>query len=392
MGLLMSEKRLGKQRRSSSPDPNPRKIHPLKAEAARAILLISIQLLFITACAKVGEPQPPEIRIPKPGVDLAVRQISDHIVLSVSMPVQNTDGSDVSTLHGVEVLRIAEKSKNGENTQPLSQEQFIDRSSRIISIPESRIQDYLQDGSLVIRDMLRFQDRSEIYSYAFRYGVVFVNNKNEAAGLSNQVFIKPIPIPAAPTGLSSEVNEHSIDLRWLEPHENMNGSKPARIAGYKVFRSEDAQKFPATPINTVPLQKPEYTDSDFLFDKTYYYDVSVVGSFQNPYAESNPSAPHMVIPRDTFPPDSPRNFNAVLERGIVILLWMAPESQDVAGYRIFKTEEGTAATQTLQKKLITALSFRDSDVLSNRNYEYSIVAVDGHGNESKAIHTKVEVR
>ncbi len=364
----------------------------LGAWKAVHIITLGLHMSWLMGCAKVGEPQPPLVRIPKPAVDLTARQISDSVVLQVSMPVRNTDGSEVSTLDSVQVLRLAEDKKDSRRPQPLPQKEFINRASTIISIPASRIPDYLQDKTIVIRDTPPFRSGSSGYSNALRYGVLFVNNRNEAAGLSNQAFIEPVAIPLPPSELASEVSEHFIRLTWLKPQENMDGSKPARIEGYNVFRAENPAEFPPSPLNSDPLPDPEYADRDFLFDKTYYYAVKVIGSLQNPYAESLLSVPHTVVTKDKFPPDPPQKLSAISENGIVILLWVAPESRDIAGYLIFRLDEGADAPIPLQDEVIHTLSFRDSSVEPERTYEYEVVSVDSHGNKSDSVRVKVKVR
>jgi hypothetical protein len=346
---------------------------------------LTVILLLGNGCAKIAEPQTPKIHIPKPGVDLTARQLADSVVLTVSFPQQNTDGTESKTLQTVELLRTTENADVIKKPGPLSEPQFIKRAVRVLSIPSSRFPDYLQDKQFVLQDRLRFTEKSWIYSSAFRYAVRFINNHNQSAGLSNQVLIAPVPIPPAPSALSSRTTEHSIDLTWATPTENMNGSKPARVAGYNIYRSEDAGKFPSTPINRDPVPNPEFQDRSFAFDKTYYYRVTVVGSRQNPWAESNPSEILSVTPRDVFPPEPPKDFSAIVEDATIILVWAPSASSDVAGYRIYRQEEGTAGRQLLTKDLLAGLSLRDSDVKSDRRYKYFIKAVDTHGNESAEV-------
>lgn len=359
-----------------------------KANALGAVILIAFGMLISAGCAKVGEPQPPKIRVPKPAVDLAARQSSDSIVLSVSMPDQNTDGSPATTLQTLEVFRLIEQA-NELNKASLPQDAFIKQAARILSIPAARFPSYLHEKVFVIQDKLSPLDSSVIYSSAFRYAVLFINKKNQTAGLSNQALISPVPIPRAPAGLSAEVTEAAIKLKWTQPTENMDGSKPVRIAGYNLYRSEEPNRFPSAPINSDPLQKPEYEDRKFQFDKTYYYAASVVGSLKEPFAESLDSETIAVAARDVFPPGPPENLNAVRENGTVVLLWTPPAAPDVAGYRLYRLEVGTTARQLLQDELITTLSYRDKSASPDKAYEYSLKAVDTHGNESAAAVTTV---
>ena len=306
-------------------------------------------------------------------------------MLTVSIPSNNTDGSSPTNLQTVEVLRLREE--GGKRPASLSEEEFLNQAVRILSITANQFRDFLHGNTLVIRDPLSLPRKSAIYAGSFCYAVRFINNKNQTAGLSNQALIAPVPIPSAPSGLSAEVFEDLIRLSWKPPTENMDGSRPARIAGYNVYRSETPKGFPFAPINPLLLQKPEFEDHDFQFDRSYYYGISVLGSIENPYAESLPSAAFLVIPRDVFPPDPPQNLNAVVEDNIVILLWAPSSAMDVAGYRIYRKDLQSGEKQLLSKELVTTLSFRDSGGQTGKRYEYSVTAVDTHGNESPSAQT-----
>jgi hypothetical protein len=370
-------------------------------------------LLWCMGCAKIADPQPPEILIPKPATDLAARQVSDFILLSVSMPSQNTNGSpvstreserrtgikkpsqnaarsQVSTLQRVDVFRFATSNSLVSN-KPLSDAEFLKQALPILSIPSRSFASYLDNDTFLIQDRIQPASGSSFYSKEFQYAVLFVNKKNQAAGLSNRVSIAPIPIPPPPEGFSATVTEHSIRLKWNVPLQNMDGSKPARIAGYIIYRSETKDPLSAAPIASDLLEKAEYEDHSFEFDKTYYYTVWTVVSLQNPRAESLPSEILEVTARDTFPPSSPRDFKVLLEGETIILLWAPSLSSDAAGYKLYRQEKGSPNRQLLQDKLIPSWSFRDKDAAPGKSYEYSVLAVDFHGNESEAAKATLEI-
>jgi len=357
---------------------------------SRTPWLLWLCLLLLAACAKTGDPHPPVALVPKPATDLAARQYSDQVLLTVSMPSENTDGSPVAPVAEIQVLRCAESDRATGAAIPESD--FLKRAALISSVSSDRVGDYLHDKTLLFRDELSFSDRSIIYRAAFRYAVRFFNRKKQSAGLSNQVFIAPVPIPPPPKGLSAEVAQEYVTVHWNPPTENIDGSRPARIAGYRIYRTEDPKNFPPAPLNSELVQKPEYEDRTFQFDKTYFYAVSVVASRENPYAESLPSVAATVITRDVFPPGAPQNLNGVPAEGVVLLLWGSPPDTDVAGYRIYRKEEGAAAFERLQSELVTILSYRDANVRAGGKYIYRVTAVDTHGIEGLPAESTVEIR
>ncbi len=366
------------------------KTRSTRSRISTVSLLIAAYAILAAGCAKIAEPQPPEILIPKPATDLRVQQRSAHIEIAVSKPELNTDGSPATTLQKVEVFRLVENASAG-GEQPLPEKEFAKQATRILTIPAARFSEFLHDKTFV------FQDNAPAPAGAenpprIRYAVRFVNNKNQSAGLSNQAMIAPIAIPSPPEELLAEVTEDCLKLKWKAPAENMDGSKPARIAGYNVYRSEEPEKTPSTKLNAEPSQNTEYEDRSIEFDTTYYYAVSTVGSLKDPYAESLPSKVYPVVTRDTFPPAPPSSFDAMREDDSVLLLWSPSSSKDVAGYKIYRSDKGSRTRRILQTELVTGISFRDKTAEPGNSWVYSIQAVDTHGNESAAVKTEVEGR
>jgi hypothetical protein len=350
--------------------------------------LALLGLLGLGACAKTGDPQPPQPLIPRPAADLEARQSGSQILLTVSPPALNTNGTRATTLDRVEVFRVAGPR---EGIAPLPGASFLSRAERIRTIPAADVAGYLRNGKLTIPDDAP-KDPAAFYTYGYGYAVLFVNRRNQAAGLSNQVFIAPVAIPPAPGRVQASVTPDAIRLTWDAPSRNEDGSTPARIAGYNVYRSEDPKIVPPQPLNAEPLPDPGFVDRAFEFDKTYFYAVSVVGSRENPYAESAASTLLRVQAADVFAPGAPGNLDAVIESGIVTLLWGPPEDADIAGYRVYRRQQDSPARALLQEELVTVMSFRDERVRPGGAYEYSVAAVDTHGNEGPAATIRVEVK
>ena len=348
----------------------------------------AVAILFMTSCAKTGDPQPPQIRIPKPAVDLAARQVSDEILLSFSAPVENTDRSPATTLARIEIYRRVED--KAASIVPLNDEEFLRGAQPIFQVTADQLQAHKQGNRLVFRDPLTLVDRSVIFQQRFRYAVRFINTRNQTAGLGNQIHLEPIVFGETPGGLTSQLSQDSIKIRWLPPQRNIDGSSPAKIAGYNIYKGVDDQMLSTVPLNKEPLRVPEYEDRVFEFDKTYYYAVTVVGGAAHP-AESVRSSVLPVRTLDTFPPGPPGDLSLVGERAVVILLWVAPPDTDVAGYRIYRKEAGSTEKQQLATELIETLSYRDEKAESGKRYEYSVTAVDTHGNEGTPASAEVEV-
>lgn len=353
------------------------------------VATLLFQALLFAGCAKTGEPQPPLVRTPKPAVDLAARQYSDRVVLTLSMPTENTDGSALTTLASVQLFRLT--GDRTESAAPIGEEEFLKISELVFDVPAEQLSQHLREKTLVFEDPLIFENRSLIYVKGFRYASRFINRKRQTAGLGNQVYVTPVAIPEAPAGISAELAQGYVRLQWTPPQNNTDKSRPARIAGYNVYRTEDPQKLPQTPRNAELLLSAQYEDRSFEFEKTYNYAISVVGSKERPYAESSPSAVLTVRTKDTFPPGMPQDLNAVAEKAVVILLWRASQDPDVAGYRVYRKDGGAGERKLLQADLVTTFSYRDEKVPAGLKYEYHVSAVDRFGNEGVSAAATVEV-
>lgn len=337
--------------------------------------------LILAGCAKTGAPHPPVLLVPKPAVDLAVSQYSDQVLLTASLPSSNTNGSDITKPGDIQVLRRIEKNRPAQATVP--EKDFLDGAAVILVISPDKLGDYQKDKKFVVRDELSIPDRSSIYELSIRYAVRYFNRKKQSAGLSNQVVIAPVRVPSPAKGLAAEVTQERIRLKWTAPDSNMDGSRPPRIAGYNVYRTEDPKNFPPVPLNAEPVAAAAFEDGSFQFDKTYYYTVAVVASVANPTAESLPAPSIQVEAHDTFPPGTPMNLNGVATEGAALLLWAAPPDPDIAGYRVYRKEDGAPSFQLLNSDLISTLSYRDDKAPSGKRLFYRVTAVDNHGNEGQ---------
>ncbi len=375
-----------RRRRASLP---PVLIHVTLVLSAAGLIrsFFIIVPLFLSSCAKTGDPEPPFVRVPRPSADLSASQQDDAVVLTLSMPKENTDGSPAAPPGEIEVFRVTQEDRRARGEIPESE--FLARAERIFDVLDD-LSSVLSGERLVFRDSLRSEDRAAVYQRAYRYAVRFVNSKNQTAGLGNQVVIAPVPVPAPPADLSSEVTQDFIRIRWSAPQENADGSHPARVAGYKLYRSEDPKTFSPGALHDGLLAKPEFEDRSFQFDKTYYYAVSVIASAEDPYAEGRASQPLAVTPADRFPPPAPVNLQAVVDEGVVLLLWSAPDVSDVSGYRIYRIGEA-GSRALLHSGLVQALSFRDEKAEAGTHYLYGVAAVDTHGNEGPPAEVSIEI-
>jgi endoglucanase len=142
---------------------------------------------------------------------------------------------------------------------------------------------------------------------------------------------------------------------------------------------------------------PGYRDTLFDFGKTYAYIVRSVIPIAGAEVESADSLPAVVTPRDIFPPAAPQGLIAAVLPGaaagstLVDLSWSINLETDLAGYRVYRSEQPGTRGQLVTSDLLPVSSYRDTSVVVGHQYWYCVTAVDRAGNESEAS-ASVEVR
>jgi fibronectin type 3 domain-containing protein len=173
------------------------------------------------------------------------------------------------------------------------------------------------------------------------------------------------------------------------------------ITGYKIYRSEAHPPAAGASAQELPQGKPEshaallatsetnsYHDTSMVFDHTYVYIVRSVIQVEGSELESSDSQPVTVTPRDTFPPTAPQGLVAAVLPGatpgtvLVDLSWSINLETDLAGYRVYRSEQEGTRGQLVTPDLLPTPAVRDKSVEPGHRYWYTVTAVDRSGNES----------
>jgi len=108
--------------------------------------------------------------------------------------------------------------------------------------------------------------------------------------------------------------------------------------------------------------------------------------------ESNDSDPLILKPTDTFPPSTPQGVVAASVENPettppsqeIDLSWSINTEQDLAGYRVYRSETQGQRGSLVTQDLLLSPAYRDTSLASGHQYWYSVTAVDLAGNESAA--------
>jgi hypothetical protein len=352
------------------------------------ILHSSFKFLFLTviilfsACGKIGDPLPPIPKAPLIVTELTAIQQGTNII--VNFPVSKATLTD--KLKRVDIYRAIE---NIDDPQGLTVDDFMNRARVIESLNVNQLAGNTSQVSFT--DPIDFKitnDRTR-----FRYAVRLVNLDDRPADLSNYGMVAPLSLVAeAPVGLSFDVTQRELIISWQAPKANLNGSSPANVLGYNLYRKADTETI---KLNKTPLLQPSLTETQFQFNTKYQYFVRALslprtGAPASEIIESNPSEILTVTPKDTFPPVAPTSITIASRGGLISIFWPANAEPDVIGYNIYRSDDEKTWAK-ITGRPITTITFSDKQVKANQKYFYQITAVDNAGNESPRSETLSEI-
>ena len=353
--------------------------------------LFSISLVS-AGCGAPGDPVPPTPPIPTAIKDLAARQAGDGVQLSFTLPSSSVSGEKLSAPPAVEILRGNVKPDGSADAKSL----------RVVyTIPGALVENYRTDGRV---NFIVPIAPVEIKSHPGAMVVCVVRtrtSRKRASADSNVASVRVFPVPAAISSIEARVTESTVELTWPVPTATGAGEIVSSIIGYRIYRSEIHPEVRSSSPQELPPGKPEahaellassetnsYRDTSAAFDHTYVYTVRSIIQVDANELESSDSQPVTVTPRDTFPPVAPQGLVAAVIPGaapgavVVDLSWSINLETDLAGYRVYKSEQENARGQPLTPDLLPTPAVRDTSVQPGHRYWYTVTAVDRSGNES----------
>lgn len=348
--------------------------------------------LLVVGCGAPGDPLPPTPPVPTAVTDLTAHQLGDGVQLAFTMPSKSVTGDRLAQLPAVEILRGAPKPDGSADA----------RSFRIVyTIPASLVENYLTQDHLQFTDPIAPEDTRAHPGAAFGYLVRTRASKRRSSVDSNFVFVHVYPVPERIPVVEARVTEAAIELSWPAAARTSAGEPLLSVFGYRIYRGEldpasaDAASKDLSQAKwrsafglLAPSESNSYRDTLFDFGKTYGYVVRSVVLVEGNPLESGDSAPVIVAPRDIFPPAAPQDVVAAILPGPapgsfdVDLSWSLNVETDLAGYRVYRSEQQGNRGQLLTLELLPTPAYRDTSVEPGHGYWYTVTAVDRTGNES----------
>ncbi|HXN53094.1 MAG TPA: hypothetical protein VN943_14275 [Candidatus Acidoferrum sp.] len=348
--------------------------------------------LLVGGCGAPGEPTPPSPPIPVAITDLSGQQAGDAIQLTFTLPAKTVTGERLAETPAIEILRGSLKSDGSPDA----------KSFRLIeTIPGALVGDYRAADKVQIITRISPDELRAYPGAALAYRVRTRASRKRASADSNTAIVRIRPVPERITSVHPAVTESAVELSWSPPTRTSGGDPLPAISEYRVYRGEIDPASAGAAANDLSQAKwksplsllgsatsPMYRDTAFDFGKTYLYAIRTVISGDGSAVESSDSVPAIVTPRDIFPPAVPQSLVAAVVRPDpnaspeVDLSWSINAETDLAGYRVYRSEQHDTPRQLLTSDLLLSPAYRDTSVQPGHVYWYSVTAVDRSGNES----------
>lgn len=348
------------------------------------ILLAMLASLAMAGCANPGPPLPPSLELPKPVQDLRATRKGDKVYLFWTVPTQTMDRQNIVHRGDTRICRAAGKEITdcGTGIGEVSPSQFP------LTLPEKKKRgEKLPKVEASFTDKLPSSLLQTDANAVITYAVAAYNSHDRTAGISNQVQVPAIATAPAPENFSAQVTADGVVLGWTSV------PKPRDTDGLiyviRVYRRPEDGRTDAIA-GEAPLDSTMLTDHGFEWEKTYNYRATVVTEIAQPgkgemALEGDDTSAIKVFAHDVFSPAVPSGLQAVAtgvgQQPGIDLVWAPNTEADLAGYNLYRREEGAQA-EKVNKDLVKAPSYRDTSALAGHTYFYSVSAVDLRGNES----------
>lgn len=350
-------------------------------------LLSGLIAVLLVGCGVPGVPKPPSLELPEPVTDLRAVRKGDRVYLDWTVPAETTDRLAVRHLGVTRICRSLDAAMsecaNPVGEVPAPQPPGAGSPQTKPAKPATKVQANYTD-SLPER-LLVADPGAQIF-----YGVSVLNGNGRSAGLSNVVRVPGVPALPPPSDFGAQVTADGVVLSWTAVPRG--SETPGLQALYRVYRRpEDGNT--DTVVGQLPLDASSATqlvDHSFDWEKTYLYRATVVTLIHSEgrpdtQFEGDDTSPVKVFAHDVFPPAVPSGLQAAFsgtgQQPFIDLIWAPDTDSDLAGYNVFRHEAGSVPVK-INAELVKTPAFRDTNVVSGKNYSYSVSAVDVRGNKS----------
>ena len=332
-------------------------------------------------------PEAPLLVIPARPEPLQVSQEGGDVVLRFPFPTKTVQGTPLTNLTKVTVFREVVPAQPGarapepaKDSAALEREEklFRQRAGIVRELDRAGLDEVTVGSEIVVRDsMVPLFLEKRLGRVFLRYGVAATRDRKRVSPLSPLVSIVPRVPPTEPLALVATVEEGRVCLEWLEPAGMVDGTVPAAVAGYAVYRRDAADEAYDEWLGVIP--RSPFVDENAAAGRKFVYTVRGAPTADLPPVLGPAADEVLVDTRDVFPPEPPDGLLVLAESGGNRLIWNPGLARDLAGYRVW-ARDGEGAWRRLADGLKDPAYL---DTGAPRGRRYGVTAIDASGNESR---------
>jgi hypothetical protein len=279
-------------------------------------------------------------------------------VLTWPPPALVQDESSRSYISRVDIYRLTER----RDQEPVLDPDDFEETAEVIGFMDRTVIEAQSraPGVLHFTDTLNLAISTPQTNTRLRYAVRYINKRGQAATFSNTLRSDPLTIAMPPAGLTAKARSRRYCI--TEPHWQVDGSTPASVVGYNVYRRAARRNFGGELLNPEPLTVASFTDARFQYQVEYVYFVRALSQGSSGLIESSDSEPLSFRPIDSFAPSAPDPVSVASANGTISLFWPSSPEGDVIGYNVYRANSADTSNSEwirLNDQLLTTVTFRD---------------------------------
>ncbi|MFO7980008.1 MAG: fibronectin type III domain-containing protein [Candidatus Aminicenantes bacterium] len=344
--------------------------------------LVVIAVFISLFCGKKGPIMPPIKKIPQEVKIQEVFQRGDKIIVEWKNPQSYLDGSALTEISKADIW-IYQKPYEKESEQVVDPKVFKKQAVLYQSIQSPDFPEFIETDDKE-SPVYRYEITIKPPDYGntlFFLGIRVVDHKGKKSEIPKPIAVQARIVPCSPSGLKAQAELKSVKLEWESPEKNTDGSSPACVKGYNLYRSSNESHF--NLINDELIKETNYEDEGIIFGEEYEYFVRSSASEEPPFLESENSESVSVTVKDTIPPDAPEDLIIIAVHDRITLTWNRVKDNDLKGYKVWRRIKGDEKFILLTSECIKENIFYDFSVKKGIEYEYCVSACDNADNESE---------
>ena len=183
---------------------------------------------------------------------------------------------------------------------------------------------------------------------------------------TQEITVASTPLPAKPTGLSTNPSHDSVGLSWTNPGDDS-------ITSYQVLRGPDAENLAVLTADTGSAAS-SYNDDSVTAETSYAYAIRArnAGGL-SPQSDAVPAI------TTAAPPAKPTGLLTGTSSNSVLLIWDDPDDDTITGYQILRGLNANSLTVLANDTGSASASYTDDTVEPETEYFYAILARNAQG-------------